>query len=66
MLLEQIKRSLYIVKLCKNATVADPSANYILLDYGFELSDVYVHVKWFYGEQVHQGPEDDEHSDSET
>ena len=54
------------MKLCKNATVADPSANYTLLDYGFELSDVYVHVKWFYGEQVHQGPEDDEHSDSET
>ena len=37
MLIEQIKRSTYIVKLYKNAGVANPLANYTLLDYGFEL-----------------------------
>ena len=42
----------FIAKLYKNATVADPLVNYILLDYGFELIDNYVHVKWFDGEQV--------------
>ena len=50
--------------------MTDPLANYNLLDYGFELIDNYVHVKWFDGEQVPQGPEDDnnavmEHSDYE-
>ena len=50
--------------------MTDPLANYTLLDYGFELIDNYVHVKWFDGEQVPQGTEDDddavmEHSDSE-
>ena len=52
-LTEQIKRSWYIVKLYKNAAVADPLANYSLLDYGFELIDGYV--KWFDTEQVPQG-----------
>ena len=32
--------------------MADPLANYTLLDYGFELIGRYVHVKWFDGEQV--------------
>ena len=50
--------------------MADPLANYTLLDYGFELFDNYVHVKWFDGEQVPQGAEDDnnavmEYSDNE-
>ena len=36
-LMEQIKRSCYIAKMYKNAAVADPLANYTLLDYGFEL-----------------------------
>ena len=50
--------------------MADPLANDTLLDCGFELIDNYVHVKWFDGEQVPQGTEDDddavmEHSDSE-
>ena len=69
-LMQQIKRSWFIAKLYKNAAVADPLANYTLLDYGFELIDNYVHVKWFDGEQVPQGTEDNddavmEHSDSE-
>ena len=43
----------YIVKLYKNAVVADPLADYTLLDHGFELIDGYV--KWFDTEQVPQG-----------
>ena len=69
-LMQQIKRSWFIAKLYKNAAVADPLANYTLLDYGFELTDNYVHVKQFDGEQVPQGAEDGdytvmEHSDNE-
>ena len=50
--------------------MADPLAKYTLLDYRFELIDNYVHVKWFDGEQVPQGAEDDDstlmkHSDNE-
>ena len=56
--MEQIKESWYIVKLYKNAAVADLLANYILFDYGFEVIDDYVHVKWFDAEQVPQGAED--------
>ena len=44
MLMQQIKRSWFILKLYKNAAVADPLGNYTLLDYGFELIDNYVHV----------------------
>ena len=69
-LMQQIKRSWFIAKLYKNAAVADPLANYTLLDYGFELIDNYVRIKWFDGEQVPQGAEDGdntvmEHSDNE-
>ena len=69
-LMQQIKRSWFIAKLYKNAAVADPLANYALLDYGFELIDNYVRIKWFDGEQVPQGAEDGdntvmEHSDNE-
>ena len=59
-LMQQIKRSWFIAKLYKNAAVADSLANYTLLDNGFELIDNYVHVKWFDGEQVPQGAEDDD------
>ena len=50
--------------------MADPLANYTQLDYGFELIDSYVHVKWFGSEQVPQGAEDNgdtviKHSDNE-
>ena len=41
-LMEEIKRSWYIVKLYKNAALADPLANYTVLGYGFELIDGYV------------------------
>ena len=64
-LLEQVKRSWYISKLYKNATVSYPLANYTLLDYGFEFIDGYVHVKWFDGEQVPQDLEDDDDIDME-
>ena len=50
--MEQIKRSWYRAKLYKNNAVADLLSKYTLLDYGFELTDGYVHVKWFDGEQV--------------
>ena len=68
--MEQIKRSWYIVKLYKNAPVADSLTNYTLLDYGFQLIDHYANVKWFDGENVPQGAQDDndaviEHSDNE-
>ena len=69
-LMQQIKRSWFMAKLYKNAAVADPLANYTLLDYGFELIDNYVHVKWFDSKQVPQAAENDnntvmEHSDNE-
>ena len=68
--MEQIKISWYIAKLYKNAAVTDPLVKYTLLDYGLELVDGHVHVKWFDGEQVSQGIEDDnntvkDHSDNE-
>ena len=68
--MQQIKRSWFIAKLYKNAAVADPLANYALLDYGSELIDNYVQVKWFNDKQVPPGTEDDEdtvmeHSDNE-
>ena len=44
-LMQQIKRSWFIAKLYKNAAVADPLANYTILDYGFELIGNYVHVQ---------------------
>ena len=67
---QQTKRSWFIAKLYKNVAVADPLANYTLLDYGFALIDNYVHVKWSDVEQVPQDAEDDnnivmEHSDNE-
>ena len=62
--MEQIKRSWYIANLYKNAAVTDHLANYTLLDYGFELIDSYLKwsngVRWFNGEQVPQGAEDDD------
>ena len=69
-LMQQSKRSWFIAKFYKNAAVADPLANYTQLDYGFELIDNYVHVKWFGREQVPQGAEDNddtviEHSGNE-
>ena len=52
-----------------NATVGDLIANYTFLDYGFELIDAFVHVKWFDSEQLPQGTDQDdtimEYSDSE-
>ena len=47
--------------------MADPLANYTILDYGFELIYSYVHVKWFDSEQVPQDDDDTvmEHSDTE-
>ena len=64
------KLTWYTAKLYKNVAVADPLANYTLLDRGFELIDGYVPVKWFDSEQAPEGSEDDddramEHSDSE-
>ena len=68
--MKEIKRSWYIAKLYKNVAVADPLSNYTIIDYGFELIDGCVHVKWFDCEQVPQGTEDSnvtvmEHSDNE-
>ena len=58
---EQIKRTWFITRLYKNATDADPVANFSLLDYGFQLmDDGRVHVKWFDGVQVPEEAEDDE------
>ena len=58
MLLEQDKRSWYIAKLHKN------------VDYGFELIDSYVCVKWLDSKQVPQSAKGDndtvmEHSDND-
>ena len=70
MLLQQIKRAWYTAKLYKNASSADPSADYSLLDYGFELVDGYVHVKFFEGPQTpseveEEADDDDLNSDPE-
>ena len=68
--MQKIKRSWFIAKLYKNAAVADPLANNTILDPGFEFIDNYVHIKWFGGEQVPQGTEENddtvmEHIDNE-
>ena len=55
--MQQIKKLWYIAKLYENAAMTNPLANYTLLDYGFELTDGYVHVEWFDSEQVPQGAE---------
>ena len=70
MLLEQDKRSWCIAKLHKNATVANTFTNYTLVDYGFELIDSYVRVKWLDSKQVPQSAKGDndtvmEHSDND-
>jgi hypothetical protein len=62
-LVQQIKRTWYVTKLYKNATAAEPVANYTLLDYGYQLLDGHVHLKWFDGEQVPQEAEDDNEDD---
>ena len=51
-LLQQIKRAWYTARLYKNASSLDPSADFTLIDYGFELIDGYIHVRFFEGPQV--------------
>ena len=58
-LLEQIKRAWLIARLYKNASAADPLENCSLLDFGYELVDNLVQIKWFDGDQVPAEAEDD-------
>ena len=51
-LLQQIRRAWFTARLYKNASSADPSADFSVLDYGFELIDGYIHVRFFEGPQV--------------
>ena len=64
-LLEQIKRAWLVARLYKNASVADPLENCSLLDFGFELIDNMVQVKWFDGDQVPADAEDGIHAANE-
>ena len=58
-LLEQIKRAWLIARLYKNASAADPLENCSLLDFGYELVDNLVQIKWFDGDRVLAEAEDD-------
>ena len=51
-LLQQIKRAWYIAKLYKNATEEDPAHSITPLDYGWQLSEGKMQIKWYDGEQV--------------
>ena len=53
-LLEQIKRAWYIIRLYKTATTAYPAQQLAEIDYGWKLSDdhEFLDIKWFEGEQV--------------
>ena len=59
-LVEQIKRTWFITRLYKYATDAEPLAHYTLLDYGYQLQDGRIHIKWFEGLQVPLEAEDDD------
>ena len=52
-LIEHIKRTLYITKMYKNASFADPTFDMDPTDYGWEMSNSgTLMVKWFDGEQI--------------
>ena len=64
-LLQQIRRTWYTAKLYKNATALDPVAGYTSLDYGFELVDGCMQVRWYCGEQVPPEVEEDDNVDED-
>ena len=68
-LIQQIKRAWYVAKLYKNATEEDPTHPLTPLDYGWELSDGKMQIKWYEGVQVplemEELIEDEEETDDE-
>ena len=69
-LLQQINRAWYVAKLYKNATEEDPTHSITPLDYGWQLSEAKMQIKWYDGEQVlleieELIEEDDDESDIE-
>ena len=65
-LLEQIKRAWLVARLYRNATLAEPLLDVSPLDYGYELIDGRIQVKWFLGEQVPAIIEEDGDSDGDA
>ena len=63
-LLQQIRRSWFIAKLYKNATVVDPLVGCTPLDYSFELGNGVIQIRWYYGQQVPPEVDADEDEDS--
>ena len=51
-LIQQIRRAWLVSKLYKNATMAEPLEGVSALDFGYELVDGTIHIKWFEGDQV--------------
>ena len=64
-LIQQIKRAWLISKLYKNAIVAEPLQGVSALDYGYELVDGSIHIKWFDGDQVPTMVEEEEEEERE-
>ena len=59
-LLQQIRRAWYTARLYKNASSEDSSTDFSVLDYGFELIDGYIHVRFFEGPQVPSEMDEDD------
>ena len=51
-LLLQIKRAWFIAKIYKSAYEQYPALDLSPIDYGWKLSDGYLEIRWFDGEQV--------------
>ena len=69
-LLQQIKRTWFLAHLYKHATESDPLGSIIPLDYGYELIDGRMGIKWYEGDQVPQemdeSDDEDEEAENET
>lgn len=52
-LVQQIKRTWLLATLYKNATETDPLGSLTPLNFGYELTEHGMCVKWYEGEQVH-------------
>ena len=63
-LLQQIRRAWLVSRLYKNATVAEPLEGVSPLDFGYELIDGSMHIRWFEGDQVPTMLEEEEEEEA--
>ena len=62
-LVQQIKHQWIVARLYKSATTAEFLVDVSPLDYGYELYDDQIQIKWFEGEQVPAVIEEEECDD---